>query len=418
MAIGLDGFPGGAASESARAGSNDVRAGDAGAALPARAPGTGADRTAQSDSRLLKKSIALLEPQSEKVMAYFFGTLFARNPELRAMFPVALADAGRGVFEALTRYAWCSGRPEVLTGWLTELGRDHRKFGVLQRHYRPFCDALLAALRAFSAGTWSPQAQAAWERALRRMAVAMAGAGAAGEPAWWLAEVVAHDRRRPDLAVLTLRPDLPLPYRPGQHVSVQVPRWPRVWREYSVANAPAPDGMLRLHVRAVPGGAVSTALVHQSRAGDTVLLGRARGDMTADAISSRCVACVAGGTGLAPVKAIAEALTSPLRPGTLPDVRVFFGARTQADLYDLPDLRRLAAARPSLSVVPVVTGEPGYAGLTGSLPQAAAAHLPSGTEDIVISGPAGLVASAVAAVTTSAPAARIHLDPLPGGPAA
>jgi hypothetical protein len=31
-----------------------------------------------------------------------------------------------------------------------------------------------------------------------------------------------------------------LPYRPGQHISVQVPRWPRIWREYSVANAPRP----------------------------------------------------------------------------------------------------------------------------------------------------------------------------------
>jgi NAD(P)H-flavin reductase len=138
--------------------------------------------------------------------------------------------------------------------------------------------------------------------------------------------------------------------------------------------------------------------------------------MTADAISSGCVACIAGGTGLAPVKAIAEALTSPLRRGPPPAIRVFVGARTEADLYDLAHLRRLAGVRPSLSVIPVVTEEPGYDGLTGSLPEMAAAHLPSGAEDIVISGPAGLVTNAVAAVTVSAPGARIHLDPLPGGP--
>jgi NAD(P)H-flavin reductase/hemoglobin-like flavoprotein len=356
----------------------------------------------------------VLEPQSEKVMAYFFATLFVRNPELRPMFPLTLDESRRHVFQALTRCAWSFDQPEALHRWLTELGRDHRKFGVAEHHYRAFCDALLATVQAFSAGSWSAQAQAAWARALDRIAATMAEGGAAGEPAWWLAEVVEHDRRRPDLAVLTLRPDQPLPYRAGQHVSVQVPRWPRVWREYSVANAPAPDGLLRLHVRAVPGGGVSTALVHGTRKGDTVVLGRARGNMTAEAVRSARVVCVAGGTGLAPVKAIAEALTSPVRASPRPDIRLFVGARTRADLYDLPALRELASARPSLTIVPVVTAEPGYEGRAGGLPEAAAAHLLPGTGDIVISGPAGMVAATASVLAARAPGARIHADPPSG----
>lgn len=226
--------------------------------------------------------------------------------------------------------------------------------------------------------------------------------------------MVEHDRRRPDLAVLALRPDLPLPYLAGQHVSVQVPRWPRVWREYSIANAPAPDGLLRLHVRAVPGGRVSTALVQQTQAGDTVVLGRARGEMTADAITSGRVVCIAGGTGLAPVKAIAEALTSPVRPHPPPVVRLFFGAQTQADLYDLPGLRRLARDRRSLTIIPVTAAESGHGGLTGPVAEAAAAHLLPAAEDIVISGPAAMMTRAAALVTVAAPAARLHADPLPG----
>jgi NAD(P)H-flavin reductase/hemoglobin-like flavoprotein len=388
-----------------------------------------------SDSRLLKKSLALLEPQSERFMAHFFATLFVRNPELRPMFPLTLGESRKWVFEALTRCAWSFDQPESLTRWLGELGRDHRKFGVTGHHYRLFSDALLAALQAFSAGSWSDQTQAAWERALAAITAAMtagsaagqpgdgtgaargattASDAAAGEPAWWLAEVVEHDRRRPGLAVLALRPDLPLPYLAGQHISVQVPRWPRVWREYSIANAPAPDGLLRLHVRAVPGGRVSTALVHQTQAGDTVVLGRARGEMTADAIRSARVVCIAGGTGLAPVKAIAEALTSPVRPQPQPQVRLFFGARTRADLYDLPGLQRLAGARQSLTVIPVAAEEPGYGGLTGPVAEAAAAHLLAGTEDIVISGPAAMMARAAALVASAAPTARLHADPLPG----
>jgi NAD(P)H-flavin reductase/hemoglobin-like flavoprotein len=369
-------------------------------------------------------------------MSHFFATLFVRNPELRPMFPLTLGESRKWVFEALTRCAWSSDQPEALTRWLGELGRDHRKFGVTEQHYRLFCDALLTTMQAFCAGSWSGQTQAAWERALAAITAAMTAGGTAGqpadggtadgaasladrdagEPAWWVAEVVEHDLRRPDLAVLALRPDQPLRYLPGQHISVQVPRWPRVWREYSIANAPAPDGLLRLHVRAVPGGRVSTALVHQTQTGDTVVLGRARGEMTANAVRSARVVCIAGGTGLAPVKAIAEALTSPVRPHPPPVVRLFFGARTRADLYDLPDLRRLAGARRSLSVIPVVAEHSGHGGLTGPVAQAAAAHLLPGAEDILISGPAAMMARAASLLIAGAPTARLHADPLPGGP--
>jgi NAD(P)H-flavin reductase/hemoglobin-like flavoprotein len=393
-----------------------------GEARPAQA---GAGTVDPADVRLLKKSIALIEPQSDRFMAHFFATLFARNPELRPMFPLTLSESRKRVFAALTRCAWSLDQPESLAHWLGELGRDHRKFGVTERHYGPFCEALLITVQAFCAGAWSERVQAAWARALAAVTAAMTagkaaegaekGAGA-GEPAWWLAEVVEHDLRRPGLAVLALRPDQPLPYLAGQHVSVQVPRWPRVWREYSLAGAPAPDGLLRLHVRAVPGGPVSTALVHQTEAGSTVVLGRARGAMTAAAIRSPQVVGIAGGTGLAPVKAIAEALTGPGRRHPRPSVRLFFGAQTRADLYDLPDLRRLAAARPSLTVVPVVSDEPGYRGLTGPVADAALAHLPPGTGDIVVSGPPGIVARAAALAATAVPAARLHADPLPGGP--
>lgn len=401
MAIGLGGAPGGEAGQ----------------------PGAQPGRAACSDSRLLKKSLALIEPQTERFMAHFFATLFVRNPELRPIFPLTLGESGKRVFGALIRYAWSSEQPESAARWLGELGRDHRKYGVAERHYPLLRDALLAALQSFCGGAWSDQTQAAWERALAAITAAMtAGAGdgpaegTAGEPAWWVAEVAAHDLRRPDLAVLALRPDRPLRYLPGQHVSVQVPRWPRVWREYSIANASAPDGVLGLHVRAVPGGRVSTALVHQTRAGDTVVLGRARGGMTVAAVRSARVVCIAGGTGLAPVKAIAEALTSPVRPPPRPDVRLFFGARTRADLYDLDDLRRLAGARESLTVIPVVAEGAGHGELAGPVAEAAAAHLLPGAEDIVISGPPAMMARAAALVAEAAPAARLHADPLPGGP--
>jgi NAD(P)H-flavin reductase len=96
---------------------------------------------------------------------------------------------------------------------------------------------------------------------------------AAESPAWWMATVTGIELRGPDIAVLTLQPEQPLNYLPGQHISVQTPHWPRLWRTYSIANAPRADGLLRLHVRAVTGGLVSPVLVHQVRAGDPLVLG-------------------------------------------------------------------------------------------------------------------------------------------------
>jgi hypothetical protein len=65
-----------------------------------------------------------------------------------------------------------------------------------------------------------------------------------------------------------------------------------------------------------------------------------------------------------------------------------------------------------------VSEELGFPGLAGALPEMAAAHLGPRTKDIVISGPADMVARAAAVVPLHAPGARFHFDPLPGGTAA
>jgi NAD(P)H-flavin reductase/hemoglobin-like flavoprotein len=374
-----------------------------------------AETPAQVNSRLLRKSISQLEPDSEHVMAYFFATLFLRNPELRPLFPVAMDMPRRRVFGALTRYVWSCDHPEALARWLSDLAREHRKYGVTESHYRLFCEALLATIEVFSGTAWNPAVKAAWEGALSYLCTIMTDAvhSAQHEPAWTLAEVTWHELRRPDLAVLRLSPETPgpLPYQPGQHISVQVLRWPRVWREYSIANAPRADGSLLLHVRAVPGGRVSTALVHHARAGDTVLVGRARGAMTPDVISSRAVVCVAGGTGLAPVKALLEALARRAGPAAPASIRLLVGARWADDLYDLPDLERLAGCCPFLEVLPVVSDEPGYRGLRGALPEVTARHLAPETGDVFISGPPAMVTATAAVIAERAPGARIHFDP-------
>jgi NAD(P)H-flavin reductase len=351
-----------------------------------------------------------VEAAAGKATAYFYGRLFASNPEMRALFPLAM-DRQRDRFSrALARLVWSLDCPEQLDAYLRELGRDHRRFGVTARHYPEFMAALLATVREFAGAAWSDEAAAAWEAMLDLVARTMleaADAHAKQTPSWWLAEVTGHQRLADDLAVLTLRPDQPLPYRPGQYVGVQSARWPREWRNYSIANAPRDDGTLSLHVRTVPGGLVSTALVQHTEPGDTLLLGPARGTMTLPDEPSRDLFCVAGGTGLAPIKAIAEQAMAAGGPA----ITLLYGARTADALYDLRDLWRLAACHPALDLVTAVSGKLGPDGGHAALPELIRDRNEWNDREVYVCGPPGMVSRTQAVLSElGVPAERVHYD--------
>jgi len=358
---------------------------------------------------LLKESFAYLEPVADKAMAYLYGRLFAAKPQLRGMFPPAMDVQRARMFQALARIVRSADSAEDLAAYLAGLGRGHRLYGVLSEHYAAMNEALLATLRRFAAETWSPEVEAAWAEALEWVAKRMTEASNAGPgdpPPWWLAEVIGHERRARDIAVLTLRPERPLAFRPGQYVNVQSARWPRVWRAYSIANAPRPDNTIRLHVRAVPGGWVSTALVAHTRVGDTITLAPPMGAMGPPE-GDRAVLAVAGGTGLAPLKAIIEHLADS---GRAPDILLLHGARTAAELYDLADLAKLASRCRRLRVVPVAE-EPGYAGARGRLPDVVARLGRIADHEAFVCGPARMVDLTVQRLRQAGvPPSRIHRD--------
>ncbi|MGO9219596.1 MAG: globin domain-containing protein [Streptosporangiaceae bacterium] len=346
-------------------------------------------------------------------MAYFYSLLFTANPELRAMFPLGMDEQRRALSSALARCVWSMDNPPSLHECLAELGRDHRKYGVQERHYQVFGETLVAALRLVNGPAWDQETAPAWHRAVSHICSVMAAAAqeAAGEPPWWVAEVIRHERRCPDLAVLTIRPRQPFPYQPGQYLSVQVLRWPRVWRNYSIANAPRPDGTLDLHIRAIPGGQVSRALVHDTSAGDTVLLGPARGTMVVDHGSARDILCIAGGTGFAPIKAIIEGLAVQQGSGAPRRVRLFAGARRRRDLYDLADLARLESECARLEVVTALSDDPGAGGLHGLLHDVVRQQAGWQDCDVFVSGPPGMVRATLQVLAHRASDGHLHCDP-------
>jgi NAD(P)H-flavin reductase/hemoglobin-like flavoprotein len=377
----------------------------------AGSPVAGAD----FDAQLVRQSFAHVQENSDAAMEYFYARLFVHHREMRSMFPHAMRDHMEHVFAALARMVSAIDSPDLLADYLGELGRSHRKFGVKERHYEPFMSALIGTFHHFSGHYWTDQTQAAWENALgavTKVMLAAANDDAARQPPWWIGEIVQHDQRGLALAVLTIRPDQPLRYAPGQYVAVQVPRWPRVWRNFSIANAPRQNGLIDLHVRAVPGGLVSGSLVHNSRPGDTLLLGRAQGEMTAPATGERDLLCIAGGTGLAPLKAIIEDVIRSGGCARQPEITLWLGARTERDLYDLPDLRILESIYPALTVIPAVSHQPEFNGIKGMLPDVIAQSARCQDREIFISGPDQMVVETAGLLADRVGTGCIHHDPL------
>jgi ferredoxin-NADP reductase/hemoglobin-like flavoprotein len=368
---------------------------------------------AASAGNPIGRLLAAIDPVSDSAMTYFYGHLFAIEPQARAMFPPAMDGQRKRFYQALIRIIASSGDRDQLASYLDGLGRAHRKFGVQKEHFDSFRQALAATFQRYTPAVWSDEAAAALDELFDRASSAMIEAAerdAEHSPPWWLAEVAEHEVRGPDLAVLTLLPSQPVPYRAGQHISIQTPRWPRLWRNYSVANAPREDGSLVLHVRAVPGGLVSASLVHHVRAGDTLLLGAAAGAMTLDADSDRDLLCLAGGTGLAPVKAIVEEITGRPAAGHRREIVLYHGARREADLYDLASLRHLELNYPWLQVIPVLSEEAAPDAIFGSVPDVVG--LSSWRDrDVYVAGPDDMIARTVSELKNrGAPPERIHYD--------
>ncbi|WP_327430052.1 globin domain-containing protein [Streptomyces sp. NBC_01236] len=376
--------------------------------VPAQRPAPEAAPTpkASPDAVLIRRTMAEVGAVADKVTSYFYALLFVRHPELRSLFPAAMDTQRDRLLKALLTAAEHIDNTEVLVAYLQNLGRGHRKYGTRPEHYPAVGECLIGSLSRFASAIWEPEMEAAWVRAYTTISQVMIDAAAADElraPAWWYAEVVSHDLRTPDVAVVTVRPDQPYPFLAGQYTSLETPWWPRIWRHYSFASAPRSDGLLAFHVKAVPAGWVSNALVHRARPGDIIRLGPPAGSMTVDHTTDSGLLCLGGGTGIAPIKALVEDVAEH---GERRPVEVFYGARTDHDLYDIDTMLRLQQSHPWLAVRPVVDQQAHL-----QLPDVIREYGPWNEYDAYLSGPPGMIRSGVDALRDiGIPSERIRHD--------
>jgi CDP-4-dehydro-6-deoxyglucose reductase len=163
------------------------------------------------------------------------------------------------------------------------------------------------------------------------------------------------ERRQASERTMILRLALPegavFEYRPGQYVGLEASDGRQ--RFFSLACAEAVNNELELHVNRVPGGAFTTALFETARLGDQYWMEGPFGAFSIPDAQGPKTLLVAGGTGLAPIRACLERMVAD---GTGKDRELYFywGVRSRDDLYDLPAIGKLCDQLPGLRFTAVV----------------------------------------------------------------
>ncbi|MFG3420871.1 globin domain-containing protein [Micromonospora sp. NPDC048063] len=372
------------------------------------------------DVTALRRSWNQLAVAGPEAAKYFYATLFLIAPETRTMFPADMRYQEDKLLASLGHIITNIDDPDALTTFAQRLGADHRRFHgsdhegrpvqLAERHYIWVGQALVATLEHFVGPGWTPSLRAEWAAAYEAVAKLMLAGAARSErvaPSFWRAEVTSTERRRADICVFTVRPNYLCNYLPGQSLPTQVPAM-RTWRYLSPANAPRPDGTLEFHVRAT--GRFSTHLVRRTALGDTLLLGHPVGTALSsyDRAPHRRLLLIAGGTGVAPLRAILEQIQQGSgRPTTL-----VVGGKTPDDLYDHQALLKLAATAPEaawsdtlgepwLRYVPTVEIGWGWDGEVGRAVDTALRLGPWADADILVCGSPVMTRATIAALTAS-----------------
>lgn len=204
-------------------------------------------------------------------------------------------------------------------------------------------------------------------------------------------------------------------FRAGQFVQLEVPPYELtdepVYRAYSMASPPSRPDVLELHIKYVPDG-ICTSYVHKHlRVGDRLSVNGPYGQFGLRD-SGREAVFVAGGSGMAPMRAI---LLDMAERGDPRRVRYFFGANVVADLYLVEEMRDLEKRLPAFAFIPTVRapaeGED-WDGERGLVTEALSRQIESASEmEAYLCGPPPMIdASVKVLVARGLPPERVYFD--------
>jgi CDP-4-dehydro-6-deoxyglucose reductase len=161
-------------------------------------------------------------------------------------------------------------------------------------------------------------------------------------------------------------------FQAGQYIDILLPGGRR--RSFSIASPPHDARPLELHIRRVVGGEFTDHLFQDTRSSLLNIEGPLgqftyRPHLRQDAATAPPMLLIAGGTGIAPILSI---LRHVIENDIERDMQLFWGVRSERDLYAHATLEALSRRAPTLRYTPVLSeASPEWRGRTGWVHEAA-----------------------------------------------
>ena len=159
----------------------------------------------------------------------------------------------------------------------------------------------------------------------------------------------------------------------GQYLDIMLPGERR--RSFSIASPPHDSRLLELHVRRAPGGEFTQRVFTELKEKSLLRIEGPLGQFCYRHDADMPALLIGGGTGFAPLKSI---IRHVLEKDLKRDLHLYWGARTQPDLYEQELVRGWVARHTNFHYTPVLsdaTGDDAWTGRRGLVHEAAFADL-------------------------------------------
>jgi Na+-transporting NADH:ubiquinone oxidoreductase subunit F len=212
-----------------------------------------------------------------------------------------------------------------------------------------------------------------------------------------------------------LSPEEGIIFKPGQYIQLEVPKYKRSkgpeFRAFSIASSPDEHDKIELYVGLVEKGVVSTYIHHFLKKGDTIAMRGPFGDFYYRD-SDKDILMIATGTGLAPILSI---LRHMHKENIQRKITLFFGTRTEDDLYCVEELKDMENQLSGFRYIPTISRAKEGSGWTGERGRVTALiekYVPKGANlDVYICGNPEMVESCLEAIKgKGVPDDQIYFD--------
>ncbi len=192
-------------------------------------------------------------------------------------------------------------------------------------------------------------------------------------------------------------------FKAGQFIQFEVPLYEMtdepVYRAYSISSPPSRKDAVELEIRYVPDGLCTTYVHKYLKEGQKVMINGPYGDFFLRD-SQRDIVCIAGGSGMAPIKSI---LLDMNEKKINRKAVYFFGARSKRDLFLVEEMQRLEKELPDFRFIPSLSQpeeSDSWEGETGLITECVEKHVKNGENaEAYLCGSPGMINACVDVLT-------------------